>query len=182
MSQGVEVFLPPFADFFATWFVSVRAQLENHMQRPSILSFMSGPLNRYVQSYLDDVSGVLSGYRYYMPQHTIQDLGAKAARTVSLTHQYGESWLIAGEIAAYAESGVPNVLCLQPFGCIANHVVAKGVEKRLRAQHPQLNLLFLDTDHATSEVNYYNRLHFFLNSAREGFASPVPVPEYESVG
>ena len=65
------------------------------------------------------------------------------------------------------KDGVPNVLCLQPFGCIANHIVAKGAEKKMRELYPQLNLLFLDADAGVSEVNFFNRMHFFLNHAKE---------------
>ena len=74
--------------------------------------------------------------------------------------------MIAGGIGSCMEDGIPNVLCLQPFGCIANHVTAKGVEKRLRQHYPQLNLLMLDNDAGVSEVNYFNRMHFFINQAR----------------
>ena len=73
---------------------------------------------------------------------------------------------IAGEIASFVRDGVQNVLCLQPFGCIANHVIAKGVQKRLKEKYPQLNLLFLDADAGVSEVNFFNRMHFFVNRAR----------------
>lgn len=59
------------------------------------------------------------------------------------------------------------MLCLQPFGCIANHVIAKGVQKRLQEKYPRLNLLFLDADAGVSEVNFFNRMHFFVNHARE---------------
>ena len=52
-----------------------------------------------------------------------------------MTHSYGESWLIAGEIGALAQSGVSNVLCLQPFGCVANQVTARGVAKRMKEQY-----------------------------------------------
>jgi predicted nucleotide-binding protein (sugar kinase/HSP70/actin superfamily) len=181
MSQGIEVVLPPLMEFFAGWFVGVKAHIEHFMKRPDLTSRLSGMLNWYFQSYMDDVGGVMEKFRYYMPQHSIQDLGNKAAPILSLTHQYGESWLIAGEVAAFAESGVPNVLCLQPFGCIPNHVVAKGVEKRLRAAYPQLNLLFLDTDHGTSEANFYNRLHFFISNAREGLTSEELASERERI-
>jgi predicted nucleotide-binding protein (sugar kinase/HSP70/actin superfamily) len=85
---------------------------------------------------------------------------------LSLNHQYGEGWLIAGEVASLAHDGVQNVLCIQPFGCIANHVIAKGVQKRLQEIYPQLNLLFLDADAGVSEVNFFNRMHFFINHAR----------------
>jgi len=65
------------------------------------------------------------------------------------------------------KDGISNVLCLQPFGCIANHIVAKGAEKKMRELYPQLNLLFLDADAGVSEVNFFNRMHFFLNHAKE---------------
>jgi len=62
--------------------------------------------------------------------------------------------------------GVKNALCLQSFGCIANQVIAKGVEKRMREKYPGLNLLYLDLDEGVSEVNYYNCMCFFINHTR----------------
>ena len=114
---------------------------------------------------------MLRGYRRYQPRHSIEEVAARAQEILSLNHQYGEGWLIAGEIASMAQSGVQNVLCLQPFGCIANHVIAKGVQKRLQETFPQLNLLFLDADAGVSEVNFFNRMHFFVNHAKtaEGY-------------
>ena len=119
-----------------------------------------------VQAFLDDVAAVMGGFRYYRPHHTIQDIAQKAQEIVALTHQYGEQWLIAGEIGEFVKDGVQDVLCLQPFGCIANQVVAKGVAKRLKEKYSRLNLLFLDLDAGVSEVNYFNRLHFFINHAK----------------
>ncbi|MBN2618297.1 MAG: hypothetical protein JXR64_08315, partial [Spirochaetales bacterium] len=60
---------------------------------------------------------------------------------------------------------------LQPFGCIANHIVAKGVEKKMKEVHPHLNLLFLDMDAGTSEVNTANRLEFLIKGAKESMAA-----------
>ena len=87
---------------------------------------------------------------------------------VSAFESYGR--LIAGEIATFAREGINNVLCLQPFGCIANHVIAKGVHKRIKELYPQINLLFLDADAGVSEVNFFNRMHFFVNHAKEAHA------------
>ncbi len=89
-----------------------------------------------------------------------------AVSIVHLTHQYGEGWLLSGEIGEFVKSGVQNVLCLQPFGCIANHVIAKGVAKRLNETYPEMNLLFLDVDPGGSEVNFVNRAHFFVEQAK----------------
>jgi predicted nucleotide-binding protein (sugar kinase/HSP70/actin superfamily) len=108
----------------------------------------------------------MQNYRDYHPHHDIRDVAAKAQEILSLNHKYGEGWLIAGEIGSFARDGVTNVLCLQPFGCIANHVIAKGVQKRLQEIYPHLNLLFLDADAGVSEVNFFNRMHFFVNHAR----------------
>ena len=70
---------------------------------------------------------------------------------------------------------MPNVVCLQPFACIANQVVARGVAKRLKARHPGLNLLFLDLDAGISEVNYFNRMHFFVSQAKRGLGTPSEI-------
>ncbi len=63
--------------------------------------------------------------------------------------------------------GVSNVVSLQPFGCIANQVISKGIEKRAKEIYPSLNLLFLDFDSNLAEANVFNRLHFMIRNARE---------------
>jgi hypothetical protein len=81
--------------------------------------------------------------------------------------------------------GIGNIVCLQPFGCIANHITGKGMEKKLRELFPHLNLLSLDMDAGASEVNLLNRLHFMVTAAREQAAreagtrvGPEPVPRF----
>ena len=86
-----------------------------------------------------------------------------ASQSVNLLNQYGEGWLIPGEIAGFAHQGIKDIVCIQPFGCIANHVVGKGIEKKMKTQYPEINLLFLDFDYGTSEVNVHNRLQFLIN-------------------
>jgi predicted nucleotide-binding protein (sugar kinase/HSP70/actin superfamily) len=115
----------------------------------------------------------LKDFRHYRPNHSIRDVAEKAQNVVDLAHQYGEGWLIAGEVGSYVHDGIMNVLCLQPFGCIANHVVARGIERGLKERYPGLNLLFLDTDAGVSEVNFFNRLYFFVNHALQHEVEPV---------
>ena len=71
--------------------------------------------------------------------------------------------MLPAEIISYAESGVKSVISLQPFGCIANHIVSKGIEKRLKTLYPDLNLLSLDFDSGVSDVNIKNRLLLFID-------------------
>jgi predicted nucleotide-binding protein (sugar kinase/HSP70/actin superfamily) len=166
MDQGIEAIVPSFAEYFLASFVSTKVGVRSNLKRPGLLWFLSPVLNKYTQALLDDVEAITSEFRYHRPYHTVQDVAQKAEKIVELTHQYGEGWLIAGEIGLFVEHGVPNVLCLQPFGCIANQVIARGVSKRMKEKYPQLNLLFLDADAGTSEVNFLNRLYFFVNHAR----------------
>ena len=103
----------------------------------------------------------------HRPNHTIRHIAKAASDIIDLTNHYGEGWLIPGEICSLVKEGIPNTLCLQPFGCIANHVVAKGIEKRMKERYPDLNILFLDADAGTSEVNFHNRLYFFIDHAKK---------------
>jgi predicted CoA-substrate-specific enzyme activase len=167
MSQGVEVVLPPMLEFFSGGLISIANGVKTHIKKPDALWLLSFLGRRLIENFLGNVSEIMADFRYHRAHHRIQDIAQKAQEITSLNHQYGEGWLIAGEIASFVKDGVNNVLCLQPFGCIANHVVAKGVQKRIKELYPQVNLLFLDADAGVSEVNFFNRMHFFVNHAKE---------------
>ncbi|MFC1891668.1 acyl-CoA dehydratase activase-related protein [Thermodesulfobacteriota bacterium] len=164
--NGVEVEIPCIMNFFTQGFVNFRVDREKNLRKASILSPLSSLIEKKVDKFLKKVDSVLADYNYYQPFPDINDIAEKASHAIDLTHQYGEGWLVAGEILKMAEQGIENILCLQPFGCIANQVVAKGIEKRLRDIYPNLNILFVDLDANTSEANMFNRLHFLVKSAR----------------
>jgi predicted CoA-substrate-specific enzyme activase len=168
MDQELEVVVPPLMEFFATWFINTNVSVRSNLKRPDLTWLLSFVLKKHTQSFLGSLEDIMRSFRYYRPYHSIDHIAHKAEEIVSLTHHYGEGWLIPGEIATLAEDGVQNILCLQPFGCLPNQIVARGMEKRLKEKYPRLNLLFLDTDAGTSEVNFFNRLHFFINHAQAG--------------
>ena len=74
--------------------------------------------------------------------------------------------MLPAEIISYANKGVDSVISLQPFGCIANHIVSKGIEKRLKNLYPAINLLSLDFDSGVSDVNIKNRLLLFIDKLK----------------
>ena len=121
---------------------------------------------KVLRGYLNEVHDIMKNYRRFHRHPDIETIARNAQEILSLNHQYGEGWLIAGEVASFVKNGINNVLCLQPFGCIANHIIAKGAEKKMKEMYPQLNLLFLDADAGVSEVNFFNRMHFFVNHAK----------------
>jgi predicted nucleotide-binding protein (sugar kinase/HSP70/actin superfamily) len=168
IDNQIEVVAPPFLEFFAGWFVMANVQVRENLRGLDLQWVLANLVDKYTSGILHEVDEVRRKFKYYHPSPSIHDIAHKAQDIVALTHQYGEGWLIAGEIGEFMEAGIQNVLCLQPFGCIANQVIAKGVEKRLKEKFQGLNLLFLDLDAGVSEVNYFNRMHFFVNHAKNG--------------
>jgi len=182
MEQGIEVIMPPLAEYFTSAFVNLDADIEKHLSKPDLIWLIYRGAEIYVQDFLKQTEKVLSAFKHYRPNHHIRHIAKTASEIIDLTNHYGEGWLISGEIGSMVKEGVPNILCLQPFGCLANHVVAKGVEKRMKERYPTLNILFLDADAGTSEVNFQNRLYFFANHAKEAHsAKDLAQPEHPSL-
>lgn len=95
---------------------------------------------------------------------------------VSLGNQTGEGWFLTGEMLELIHSGVNNIVCVQPFGCLPNHIVGKGVIKELRHQNPKANIIAVDYDPGASEVNQLNRIKLMLATAFKNLESdPMPV-------
>ena len=90
-----------------------------------------------------------------------------AKPVISIGNQYGEGWFLTGEMAELLVSGVPNIVCIQPFACLPNHVVGKGVIKQLKRIYPDANIAAVDYDPGASEVNQLNRIKLMLSSAKE---------------
>jgi len=165
IEQGVEVILPPLTEYFTSNFVNWDIDLKKHLLRRDWLWVLSRLVEQPLQNYIHRIDKIMQDFRFHRPTPSIWHMAEKASRVLDLTNHYGEGWLIPGGISTLVESNVKNILCLQPFGCIANHVVAKGVQNRLKSLYPEMNLLFLDCDAGNSEVNFFNRMHFFLHHA-----------------
>ena len=164
--KGVEVEVPCLMNFFTQGLVNFGVDMDKYIEKRSPFIHLVHYFNRKLISFFGRVDSILEQYRYFHPFPLIDDIAKRAEQVVDLTIQFGEGWLIPGEIMKMAERGVENVLCLQPFGCIANQVIAKGIEKRMKDLYPNLNILFVDLDPNTSEANIFNRLHFLVKSAR----------------
>ena len=120
-----------------------------------------------VSKKIDKYNAVGSAFRYFMPFDDIREKAARASELITLNAQFGEGWLISGEMATYAAHGINHVVSLQPFGCIANHIIEKGIEKKIKSMFPQMNILSLDFDSSVSDVNIVNRLLLFIDNIRQ---------------
>ena len=107
----------------------------------------------------------LTKSKHFTPPSTIKKLADLAAPIVSIGNQTGEGWFLTGEMLELIHSDVKNIVCAQPFACLPNHIVGKGVIKELRRQHPEANIVAVDYDPGASEVNQLNRIKLMLATA-----------------
>ena len=111
--------------------------------------------------------------RFTAPPH-IEELAEYAKPIVSLGNQTGEGWFLTGEMVELIKQGAPNIVCTQPFACLPNHVVGKGVIKELRRKYPESNIVAIDYDPGASEVNQVNRIKLMLATAEKKLKSDLP--------
>lgn len=105
--------------------------------------------------------------RHFEPPTSIYKLVDYAEPIVNIGNQTGEGWFLTGEMVELIKSGVNNIVCAQPFACLPNHVVGKGVIKELRKQYPLSNIVAIDYDPGASEVNQLNRIKLMLSTAHK---------------
>ena len=109
----------------------------------------------------------LAQSRHFTPSANIADLAKMAEPIVSPGNQTGEGWFLTGEMMELIHGGVPNIVCIQPFACLPNHIVGKGVIKEIRREHPEANIVAIDYDPGASEVNQLNRIKLMLSTAQK---------------
>ncbi|MGL5259864.1 MAG: acyl-CoA dehydratase activase-related protein [Lachnospiraceae bacterium] len=103
--------------------------------------------------------------KHFIAPTPIDEIAHYASPIVSIGNQTGEGWFLTGEMIELIKTGTPNIVCTQPFGCLPNHVVGKGVIKELRKHYPSSNIVAIDYDPGASEVNQLNRIKLMLSTA-----------------
>ena len=103
--------------------------------------------------------------RHFEPGLPIRQIEKLAEPTLSLGNRYSEGGFLTGEMAELLTGGVHNIVCIQPFSCLPNHVVGKGVIKTLRQRYPKANIVAVDYDPGSSEANQLNRIKLMLSTA-----------------
>ena len=103
----------------------------------------------------------------YMATPDIWELETKVKDILSIGNQTGEGWFLTAEMVEYIEHGIPNIVCVQPFACLPNHVVGKGVIKTIRSKYPEANISPIDYDPGASETNQFNRIKLMMAQAKD---------------
>lgn len=164
--QGVEVVAPSIYNFFMNSFVNKHINKKLHIKPVSQPLFVTDAIYKLVYRYARSYDAACVDFPGYRPFADIFHEAKLASRVINMAANFGEGWLIPAEMSALAENGVKNIISLQPFACISNHIISKGIERKIRKLYPDLNLLFLDFDGGTSEANVFNRLHFMIENGK----------------
>ena len=162
VGRGIEVLPPLMTEFFLETFVNKEARREALIDTSTISPTLYRWAYSYIRRQMRRADKLCAPFRYYQPFHDIFDIAREASHVINLNAQFGEGWLLPAEVISAVRSGATHVVSLQPFGCIANHIVCRGIENKLKRYLPELNLLSLDFDSNVSEVNVVNRLLLFI--------------------
>ena len=162
--EGGEAVMPDLIDFFQYCFYNTDFENE-HFHASKNSARICNLAIKFVDLLRHDMIKALKKSNRFDPPASIQHLAKKASSIVSIGNQTGEGWFLTGEMIELIESGAPNIVCMQPFGCLPNHVTGKGAIKALRKAYPESNIVAIDYDPGASEVNQLNRIKLMLSTA-----------------
>ena len=165
-AEGAEAVVPDLTDFLLYCFYNTGFKADNlGMSRKSKRVGRLGiRFFEWLRSAARDEFA--KSVHFDAPAH-IDDLASYARDIVSEGNQTGEGWFLTGEMLELIHTGTPNIVCAQPFACLPNHVVGKGVIKELRHRYPESNIVAIDYDPGASEVNQLNRIKLMLSTANK---------------
>ncbi|MCD8307776.1 MAG: 2-hydroxyacyl-CoA dehydratase [Clostridia bacterium] len=168
LSEGCEPVVPALMDFVLYCIVNTvnDHKLYGHSRGKAILYNL---IYKFVHHMQKNIIKQFKKSRYE-PLHDFDHIRACADKVINQGVKMGEGWLIPAEMAACAETGVPNIVCAQPFGCLPNHIAGKGAIRTLKNMYQDENIVAVDYDPSATRVNQENRIKLMLATARENFA------------
>ncbi|MBR4909172.1 MAG: 2-hydroxyacyl-CoA dehydratase [Acidaminococcaceae bacterium] len=164
--EGAEVVMPELANFLL--YMAFDGITRHDILDGSWLNKVGAQMFiRVADFFMDPMRKALARSKHFTAPMSIYKVAELAAQHVSLGNMAGEGWLLPGEMTKLMEEGVRNVVCLQPWACLPNHILGKGVFREIRRTYEDANLVAMDCDAGASEVNQLNRLKLMLSVAKE---------------
>lgn len=166
LEEGCEPVIPSLLEFIMYCAVSTAVDGKlYHFFDKSV--FFNGLGYRLIYALQKQQIAVMKKHGVFEPPHDFEMLRNRADRYISQGVSMGEGWLITAEMAALVESGTENIICTQPFGCLPNHIVAKGMMRVIKNAYPDANITAIDYDPGATRVNQENRVKLMLANARK---------------
>lgn len=169
-AEGGEAVVPDFMDFIL-YCAYDDIYRSDYMSGSKVRKFGAKLIIWYIERKRNIMRKALRKSKRFHAMPNIYELTKLAEQMVSLGNQSGEGWLLTAEMIELIEAGVPNILCVQPFACLPNHITGKGVMKALRSVYPSANIAAVDYDPGASEVNQLNRIKLLMSVAKKNIAS-----------
>ena len=167
-SEGGEAVMPPLTDFLLYCLYNMNFKRDNLGAKSSKAALCNFAIT-VIEAFRNHMMKKMKAspkFRDSAPGR-IKDIAEGAKEILQLGHCTGEGWFLTGEMVELIEHGAPNIVCVQPFACLPNHVTGKGMIKELRRQFPQSNIVAVDYDPGASEVNQLNRIKLMMAVAFE---------------
>ncbi|HEX3033152.1 MAG TPA: 2-hydroxyglutaryl-CoA dehydratase, partial [Bacillota bacterium] len=172
-AEGGEAVMPGLTDFLL--YCAFDSDFRHKYLAGSKVSQVMGGLTiKIIELYRKTYKEAVAKSKRFHPPKSIQEIAAAASKIVSLGHQTGEGWFLTGEMVELIQSGVTNIICMQPFACLPNHVTGKGMIKELKRVYPGTNIVAIDYDPGASEVNQLNRIKLMISNAFENIEGLNP--------
>ncbi len=168
--EGGEAVMPALYDFFLY-------TLKNSMVKADLIGYhkkmkpISNLIIKYMERVRKNINKYLSISEHFTAYHNIHQIADGAKDILSLGNQTGEGWFLTGEMVSLIKDEVPNIICMQPFACLPNHVVGKGMIKALRNEYHEANIVAIDYDPGASSVNQLNRIKLMMAVAHKNLDS-----------
>ncbi len=165
-AEGAECVMPDLMDFLMYCFYNNIFKWKYLGSKKSVVN-ISNVAIRAMEQFRATARKELIRSKHFGPPSPIAETAKMAKGYLSLGNQTGEGWFLTGEMLELIHEDVPNIICVQPFGCLPNHIVGKGVIKELRNAYPKSNIIAVDYDPGASEVNQLNRIKLMLATAQK---------------
>lgn len=166
LSENCEPVVPALIDFVLYCIINVVNDRRLY-GRGKNAAFVYNLAYKLVHGMQKKVIKVFEEEGSFAPPHDFEHLRTCADKVINQGVKMGEGWLIPAEMAALAETGVQNIVCAQPFGCLPNHIAGKGSVRALKDIYPDENIVAVDYDPSATKVNQENRIKLMLATARE---------------
>ncbi len=167
--EGAEAVVPDLMGFMLYCFYN-QVYKAQHLGTSKRTAAVCTAAIKAIEAMLGPVNKAYKKSRHFTASESIYQLVRYAEPIVSIGNETGEGWFLTGEMIELIKEGVPNIVCIQPFGCLPNHVVGKGVIKKIRGMYPKANIAAIDYDPGASEVNQLNRIKLMLATAQKNMA------------
>ena len=165
ISEGCEPVVPSMLEFILYWAINKYndARLYGRYTKATPVYHM---IFRMFYAKQKEVIREMTAHGVFTPPHDFEKMRASVSRYIGQGVNMGEGWLIPAEMGALAESGTENIICTQPFGCLPNHIIAKGMSRAIKEYYPNANIIAIDYDPGATRVNQENRIKLMLANAK----------------